>query len=157
MKQYIIAKALTGSEWDDVDFALIEMHDGHAKYIHQVSDHASDLKKKLEDESARITISADNAQFFVADDIIRALLPDEIDVEDSDDFAAIISLDENVVEKLTRPQNDIRYGHIVFDGNTVKYSGYGKHTGEEYWTADIDINLIPYKYGVQPQKQTPSK
>lgn len=134
MSKYIIAKAFTQSEWDGVDFAVIELTDGHLKFIREIRETIQKMGFKIGDGFLNIIFSGDNADFYYSEDE----LPEDLQPEEGKPLIATVE-DPDIFKNLTRPEQDIRYGQLKFDEDGVQYVGYGKHTDEEFW-----IDRIPY-------------
>lgn len=112
-------KAVTGSEWDGVEFALLPFSE---KRLNQFIAKKNVLDT-LEDVN-ELVVYADEVEFFT--DL------SQLNIEiDEDEIPIIVEI--NDIEELSRPEQTIKYGHISFGKEEITFSGYGKHTDEEYW------------------------
>lgn len=137
MTKYFLTKAETDSQWDWVSFVLIENPE---RLVPKIEKARARLKKILaidpdDGDISSVTIDGDFGEFF--HDVEDDCLPPECYDEDGEVKTMFIELDEQEVEKFSRPENTIKYGEIRIYGRGLSYVAIGKHTGEEFW-ADID-------------------
>jgi glycyl-tRNA synthetase alpha subunit len=127
MNKYILMQALTGSEWDSVEFALLPYS---LKRIKNFLDKKASLEglKKSEGIDELITY-ADEVDFY--NDAEQ--LPERIEFESGDESPMIVELTDEEVASLSQPEQVIKYGEVSIGTFEVKFSGFGKHTSEEYW------------------------
>lgn len=119
MEKYILMKALTGSEWDGVEFALLPFSE---KRLNQFL-----AKKKVLDtlkDVDQLVVYSDDVEFFTD-------LSQLNNVDEDEENPIIVEI--NDIEELSRPEQTIKYGQIKFGKDEIIFSGYGKHTNEEYW------------------------
>lgn len=141
--KYIISKAYTGSEWDTVDFALIELDDERLKYFKEMEMQAKELKERNGFGFMHIEISADNAEFFTGlmeefED--NTISPGEMIPEEEE--YCIEELPDDIIDKLERPESHLKYGSMKFSDSGVQFTTLGKHTDEEFWTPTIPYSIF---------------
>jgi hypothetical protein len=122
MKKYILMTAATQSEWDAVEFALLEFS------IEELQDFLKKSKQleEMNDVDALI-VNEDAVTFYNDQDALPErikLVPDEV---------IVVELSDEEVNALPQPEQTIKYGQTVFSLHSVTFKGTGKHTGEEYW------------------------
>jgi len=134
MKKYIITKASTGSDWDSVSFALIEITKGLVSQVKRVSKILDKQKNLIQ----TCGIYADNATFFIDE----SELPENFDLEVTDETCEVIELSDEDFNKLSQQQQQLRGGEMRFSifGN-ITFSTYGKNSTDEFW-CDVEINFI---------------
>lgn len=129
----LILKANTNSEWDGVDFAIVDITKEFIDFLKEAMEDAQNMKHKYSHGFLGLRFSGDNAEWFCGDEEGHTLLGDE-------EFVIVEkTLDTS---KYQRPEQDIRYGQIKITGDSVQFVGYGKHTSEEFWTESISIEEI---------------
>lgn len=136
--KYLLLPAHTSSEWDSVSFALIELPPSRDSYIKKM------IKRQLELEKEGINVLgvfSDNAEFYNDE----TQLPKKCLVAGGGIMpnvkAQVVSLRRTTVDKLTQPEQTLRYGRMEFLGGGVKFITYGKHTGEEFYTDSIVLDV----------------
>lgn len=140
MTKYIIAPAQTGSDWDGVQFMLIE---ADPKFINHLKKTIKKAKRIEKEGFNQVSIYADNAEFFTDSSQLpegsqRGSAFSFDDVEDGD--VKLIELEPELVENLSRPEQDIKYGEMKFGMGQITFTGTGKHTDEEFW------GYVPYEF-----------
>lgn len=126
MNKYILTEAFTDSEWDPVSFALVQFSEETCRNILSLRDRLGD---DIPADSA--TINGDFADFFTDEEE----LPEDIDgINDQ-----IIEIED--IEKLSRPEQYIKYGEVKIYPDWAVVRAVGKHTGEDYW-CDISYSTI---------------
>lgn len=131
----IIVKAFTGSEWDTVSFAIISLSNLDRK---QFNDRAFDAQQAYSKDHnfTKICYSFLTDGFFLGDDEVDAILGEEFEWR-------FVKLTKGELEKLTKPEQDIDCETASFYSNgSVQFKGYGKHTSEEFWTSDIQVDEL---------------
>lgn len=128
----IISKAYTNSEWDSVDFAVIEINDTLLQFIKELSTQVKDICKQ-HGIYGHFAVSSDNADFFIGE-------RGEAHLGEHDDFAVIPGTLDTSNE--SRPENDLKGGDMRIFSDTVQFVTWGKHTSEEFWTPEIQINKL---------------
>ena len=133
-KKYIITQGRTQSEWDGVDFALVEVT---KELIEQVKQIEKILAKSSEVIDS-VGVLADNANFFIDE----SELPERLNLEIEDSTCLVIELSDEEYGKLSRTEQKLRGGEMKFyNSGCMVFSTSGKNTGEEYW-CDVSINFI---------------
>lgn len=126
--KYIITTAQTGSEWDCVEFLLVEATPRLINFLKQT---IAECKKLTFDS---VSIYADNAGFYLGMDE----LPEDAQVEE--DQVKLVELDSDFVNTLDQPEQQIRYGEMKFGNDQITFTGTGKYTDEEFW------GYVPYDF-----------
>lgn len=124
--KYIIAPAQTGSEWDSVEFLLIE---ATPERINQLKVYVKKAKRIESEGFNSVSVYADNANFYT--DLSE--LPEETQIDIDNEQVKQIELDPDFVETLSKPEQDLKYGEMKFGMDQITFSTHGKHTDEEYW------------------------
>ena len=137
MKQYILIPAVTGSEWESVDFALITLDERRGlPYYKKMADLAKQMYK--EHGVSELIVYSDEADFYTD----MEQLPEECYKEFSEVQAQIIEFSDKFDTTLfSRPEQTIKYGQIKFGQEGVTFTGTGKHTDEEFW-GDIPYSVL---------------
>ncbi len=136
----LIAKAQLHSEWDSVDFALIDLNPEFVKLIKDASKEAKRLNKKFSHAFMNIRIQGDNAEWFIEASDINSPSDEIMELLGDEEF--VIVKKEFETETLQRPEQDARYGQMKVDEENVQFLSYGKHTDEEFWTEPIPVNKL---------------
>lgn len=135
--EYLLLKAGTNSEWDNCDFAI----------IHITEDWKKEQKKRLkviqpfaDDYHFQSVNYYDTAvDFYKADDEGNPNLDSWL----ADKTTVFIELDKEELETLSMPENSLDcYRLAVSRAGAAQYTAYGKHTGEEFWTEEFNLNLL---------------
>lgn len=124
----IAVKALTSSEWDNIDFVLIDLSPGFIEWLGS----KSDLAKRL---------GAEDENFFSIEYHYypRGWYVDTSDeplFEEDQDEWFYVELEPG--EQLTEGEQRISVSTILFTEYGFSLSGTGKHTGESFWTDTVD-------------------
>lgn len=124
MKNYILIRAYTQSQWDNVDFALIPFNGTLITRLAVLVDKAKELQNDF--GTNEISIYSDEADFFVDDGNLPFELPKE-------DEYKIVTLTDKAFGKLKRPES-INGGQVSISSyGSITFKASGKHTGEEFW------------------------
>jgi hypothetical protein len=83
--------------------------------------------EKIKDDADQLVVFSDNADFFIDE----CELPERISFDP--EVVSVIELTDDEFTALNNPEQDIRYGSMYFSASGIKFDGYGKHTGEEFW------------------------
>ena len=132
--EYLLIKAMTNSEWDDCNFAIININ----------NDWKQSQKKRLEvvkvvenDYDLKWLNYADtNVEFFKFSE------EDYPEIEEllSEKSQIFIELETNDLKKLLQPENSLNcYQMQVFKNGNAIYNAFGKHTSEEFWTEEFSL------------------
>ncbi len=131
--KYILVNAHTTSEWDSVSFALIELSPEREAFIKTLNQRQLELKVEGIDV---LGVFCDNADFYNDE----SQLPQKYINEDGNVKAGIVKLTRRMVDKLTQPEQSLKYGRMEFLFGGVKFTTHGKHTGEEFYTDSIELD-----------------
>ena len=134
---HILVRAYTDSEWDSCDFAIISLSEGWRKTqperlraIKQVENTPSFLSIQFFDGAADFYRSGDDG------------LPD-INGLLGDNKWAFVELTQKEQDNLTPPESSLNcYKMVLYKDGEAKYTAYGKHTSEEFWTTVLPLRKI---------------
>lgn len=137
----ILLKAHTNSEWDHIDFALIEIYPELPNILEQAM---TLIQQSASIASFRhLSISDGECSFHIIDDdedLLVALL-EKIE-DESRDYIYVRNANRKI---LPRPEQWLVYEGIQINSNGwVSFHAYGKHTGEEYWTDSIHYTKLNF-------------
>ena len=134
---YLLVKAGTGSEWDNCDFAVIHATTAWKKTIRE---RLVAVKPFSEDPSFQSLNYYDASASFHAVD--EDELPD-LDELMSDKSIVFVDLDESEAKRQLTPESRLD-GHSleVFNRGTGRFTAYGKHTEEQFWTDEFSLQHI---------------
>lgn len=135
--KHILIKAHTNSDWDTCDFAIIQIDEAWKK----------ELKKRLKlvefiDDMPNLVsvLFRDSAVNFYAtneDDTPH------IDTLLGDKNWQFVSLENNETNNFNTPTSTLNlYQMVVCKGGYAYFQAFGKHTGEEFYTDDFNLNTL---------------
>ena len=137
----IVTKAFTTSEWDSVDICIITLPD-YAVVDAALTLLTEDLPEQLKNILSSLDLFYTNFDFYKysdsgkADHIYNALV-------DRDFLFVEFDKEMDSFEGLTEPEQSITTASArVHKYDTIQFKGWGKHTGEEFYTDDILINRL---------------
>ncbi|GAA5089315.1 hypothetical protein GCM10023210_13980 [Chryseobacterium ginsengisoli] len=137
---YIIINAKTNSEWDDCDFAIIQVNQNWKSLL---QDRMNIMLSFEKDYSLFSMDYADNSAEFYKDD--NEIMPDSATFRDEKQWS-FLSISQTELDALSSPENSLTsHELIVKAGGYAVYRSYGKHTGEEFWTAEFSIDEVIQK------------
>ena len=133
----ILVRARTDSEWDSCDFAIISLSEGwretqleRLEAIKPFENAPSFLSMHFFDGAADFYQSGDDG------------LPD-IDELLGDNEWAFVELTWEEQDNLTPPESTLDcYKMVLYKDGDARYTAYGKHTNEEFWSADLPLREI---------------
>jgi hypothetical protein len=138
--EYIFIKVRTNSEWDDCEFAIIHITQ---EWLQTMRDRLCAIQPFTNDIYFHKHTYWDMPCGFYdsPDDMDINGLSDSV-LNAGEDFA-FITLDENELENLPVPQSTLdSYQLQIYNSGKIKYTALGKHTEEEFWTADLDLKFL---------------
>jgi hypothetical protein len=130
--KHILVRASSQSEWDSCDFALITCDDYWKK----------EFKKKLEaitpfnapDSFMSFKFRDCSVEFYQSKEEVE-ILPEE--------EWCFVTLEEGEEESFDKPENHLDTGLLIlYKDGTGFYQAYGKHTSEEFYTAELPFRKI---------------
>ena len=142
--EYILLKAYTESEWDFCSFAIIHI--------------TEEWKKTLTGRLEALVAFKDDGNFchlsywgaptgFYKDPDDEAQRAEAI-LGQEDDWC-FIELEETVPDNLPTPENKLGAHQLIIGKyGSALYKAYGKHTGEEFYTAEFGIGDLLAKINV---------
>jgi hypothetical protein len=133
---YIFIRAYIQSEWDNCDFAIIKLTD---EWLENMRRRIALLEPFKEDSTFYSHQYWDKPEGFFTNML-----------EDGEDIAEIIlkgesqwifvTLEENELDLFPVPENAIgNYQLVLSTYGSARFTANGKHTGEEFYTADFNI------------------
>ena len=138
--EYIFIKAGTADEYDYCDFAIIKLTDQWQ----------SDMRKRL---ALLEPFKADSSFYshhywdqpegfytnilnYEGEDIVPIILRER-------EEWAFVTLEENELETFPVPESRLSTCQLVLSKyGTARFTAYGKHTGEIFWTEDFDAEAL---------------
>jgi hypothetical protein len=132
---HILVKAYTDSEWDSCDFAIVNCGEKWAEHVAKRLDAVAQFHDDNDFLSSNYWDS--RAEFYVSkDDRIEDLLPDGKDW-------AFVELEEGEETTFCTPENRLDcWKMVVYKGGCGRYQARGKHSGEEFYTAEFPVGKI---------------
>lgn len=125
--KYVVLKATTNSEWDICEFALVQITDEVIDLYKRVSEREAPLRQEFP-ELASLSIYGVSVVFY--SDL------EELPKSVIDSIGSVVDLSDDVVEGLSKPEQKVVGYCSVFDNMGITFSGYGKHSGDEFFTTD---------------------
>ena len=132
--EYLLIKAMTNSEWDNGDFAI----------VHITEDWKNIQKKRL--EAVKIVENdADLKWLNYADTNVEFFKFSEDNYPEvkqwlSDGSKIFIELEKEDLKKMLQPENLLNcYQMQVYKNGNAIYNAFGKHTSEEFWTEEFSL------------------
>ena len=132
--EYLLIKAMTNSEWDDCDFAIIHITDDwkqtQKKRLEAVKPLENDYDLKW------LNYTDTNIEFFK---FSEEHYP-EIQKWLSERSRIFIELETDDLKRLLQPENSLNcYQMQVYKNGNAIYNAFGKHTSEEFWTEEFSL------------------
>lgn len=136
---WLMVKAMTGSEWDSVDFMLLDVSSKtFNNYLREMIDKA----KVFKDDSSFYCLShwSDSVDWFISsydeDD-------GNVDTPELEDGWSYVDVTKDELDKLKRPESSLSGGIIkTFSNGDIQFTTNGKHTDEEFWSEHIPMEQI---------------
>lgn len=142
---YIVVPARLASEWDTCDYCLITYDDKTLDKWKAYSKAIDDLKENVQypTEIHRLSIWEGGIDFFnLSDSDDDQEVVKHLDQQNGFPFA-YVTLSEGEEEELLKPEQRVDCLQVNFYlGRSISFIGFGKHTGEEFWTNDIEIDKL---------------
>ena len=135
--EYLLIKAMTNSEWDDCDFAIIHITDDwkqtQKKRLEAVKPLENDYDLKW------LNYTDTNIEFFK---FSEEHYP-EIQKWLSERSRIFIELETDDLKRLLQPENSLNcYQMQVYKNGNAIYNAFGKHTSEEFWTEEFLLTKL---------------
>ena len=134
---HLLVKANTNSEWDNCEFAIIHITEDWKK---EQAKRLEAVKPFAEDYNFQSLNYYDTAVEFY-----RTSEDDRPDIEEllADKEWVLVELENEEQETFTVPENRMdSYRLVVYRSGNAIYKEYGKHTSEEFWTEEFDLNIL---------------
>ena len=134
---HLLVKANTNSEWDNCEFAIIHITEDWKK---EQAKRLEAVKPFAEDYNFQSLNYYDTAVEFY-----RTSEDDRPDIEEllADKEWVFVELENEEQETFTVPENRLDcYRLVVYRSGNAIYKAYGKHTSEEFWTEEFDLNIL---------------
>ncbi|MGV4438738.1 hypothetical protein ACQ1PL_04470 [Ornithobacterium rhinotracheale] len=140
--RHILVRAYTGSEWDSCDFAIITISQGWKEQ------QAQRLKVLDNIENDDCFLSVNYRDTFVDFYKTTQLKLSEEPTPNLESLLGdadwtFVELEQEEQEQFSVPQSTLNCYKISFERlGFFSYKANGKHTSEEFWTAEIDLKEI---------------
>jgi hypothetical protein len=152
----IAIAARTQSEWDRVDFAIVNLNDN---WIILLSERMECIKL-VKDSSCFQNIQWDDNpdawhMFGGINQVWEETgLTDELEAElQKSEWVYVEDITEDQADNLMIPEQRIDGESVSINGNfSLQFRGYGKHTSEEFWTSAIPMQTIIDNYNAMPKE-----
>jgi hypothetical protein len=141
--KHLLVKAETNSEWDDVSFFQIELDEKLLTLLKKGFDEARRLRAVYDMDFNSLNFSC-SGTFYIDEN--EELFPDE-------DEERLMLVDDFEEENYKEPENSIKMTSMrigAFD--SVIFSGFGKHTGEEFYTEGVHMDVFFKEEAVKEEK-----
>nr|DAF03237.1 MAG TPA: hypothetical protein [Caudoviricetes sp.] len=135
--KYIIVKAFTDSDWDTCDYALIKI-DGNT--IGRIQEQQKAIGNLMKD--SRGIMNSFCKMCFYTSIVEFYCFDEEVITEDENNLEKpyIIDLSEEQLQKLLTPEARLElYKYELYSYNSLRFTAYGKYSGDEFYTDDFDI------------------
>jgi hypothetical protein len=146
----LLVKAKTGSEWDNVDFTILDLSEKRLAWLAGLMRQAAVMEKDPDLTGFMyFTISNDESWYVWPDDTEEDWHTDEVEsfFNDDENQAHWVEITDEELNSLPRPEQQIRYGMIKVYDNSIQQVSYGKQTDEEFFTEGFnpqDYLTIPH-------------
>lgn len=135
--EYVLLNARTNSQWDICNFAIVSISE---EWKNELQKRFALIEPFSTDPMFTSTSYYDTGVEFYRDD--DKLMPDSSELLNGKEWSFIIT-DEEETQELLSPENALDCHELVVNADgTAYYKAYGKHTGEEFWTAHFSIQTL---------------
>lgn len=135
--KFIIVKAFTDSDWDYCNYALIKIDGNTIGKIQEQQKAVSNLMKDsrgIMNSFCKMCFYTTIADFYCFDE--EVITEEETNLEKP----YIIDLSEEQLQKLLAPEARLElYKYELYSYNSLRFTAYGKYSGDEFYTDDFDI------------------
>lgn len=137
MTDFILVKADTNSDWDECQFALIhctkEWREQMELRLHTVKN------IEMEIGFASLNYYDTSVDFYRTDEDEQADIHALLNEKDW----TFVELDKDEQDKFSLAESALdTYRLRLYRGGTAIYTAYGKHSGEEFYTAEFSVSQI---------------
>lgn len=134
---YILIKAQTNSDWDECHFAIIHCSQEWKEQTQQRLKTVQFIESEIGFVSLNYYDTA--VDFYRADEKTQTEINQILGEKDW----VFVELDENEQETFLVPENRLDTFRLsLYRYGTAMFSAYGKHSGEEFWTAEFSVSAI---------------
>lgn len=134
---HILVKANTSSEWDNCEFAIIHLSQAWKKEQTRRIELVEPLQEDNYFSSMNFYDTA--VDFYKTGEGCQP----NVDKMLSGKEWIYVELDEREQETFALPESSLDCYRLVLRANgTAYYTAYGKHTGDEFWTEEFDLNIL---------------
>ena len=135
--EYLLVRASTNSEWDTCEFAIIHITE---QWKQQLEKRVAAIQPFKDDYNLQSMSYYDTEVDFYTTD--EDDLPDMEGLLDGKDWA-FVELAKSEQDSFALPENRLDcYRMIVYRSGAACYQAYGKHSGEEFFTADFSLTQL---------------
>lgn len=132
--EHILVKADTRSEWDCCDFALITCDNNWKEAIRKRLEATASFNAP--DSFISFKFYDNSADFYQSKD-------DEAELVSWEKEWSFVTLTEEEKESFDEPESRLEPGSLIlYKDGTGFYKTYGKHTNEEFYTAELPFGRI---------------
>jgi hypothetical protein len=129
-----LVRANTQSEWDSCDFALISCDDYWTKGMKKMLEAMESFNAP--DNFLYFKFNENSIEFYQSKDDDEEILPKENEW-------SFVTLEEGEEESLERPESRLDQGSLIlYKEGTGFYQTFGKHTNEEFYTAELPLGKL---------------
>lgn len=130
---FILVKAYTNSDWDECHFSIIHCSKEWKETMQQRLKTVQSIESEIGFSS--LNYYDTSIDFYRTDEDINDFL--------GDNDWTFVELDENKQETFLTPESRLdTYRLRLYRNGMAIYSAYGKHTGEEFYTAEFSVSEI---------------
>lgn len=135
--EYILVKAYTCSEWDTCDFAILKIDKNWEEQIQK----RLKLAHFIEDMNDFVSVlfRDSTASFYATNEDSTP----HIDTLLGDKNWQFVTFEKNETNHFNTPTSTLNlYQMVICKGGNAYFQAFGKHTGEEFYTDDINLNQL---------------
>ncbi|MDO4229047.1 MAG: hypothetical protein Q4C98_04470 [Capnocytophaga sp.] len=135
--KHILLKAYTTSDWDTCDFAILRIDEAWKK----------ELRKRLKLVEF-IDDMSNFASVLFRDSVVSFYATDEDDMPHIDTLLGdknwqFVTFENNETNLFNTPTSTLNlYQMVVCKGGYAYFQAFGKHTGDEFYTDDFNLNTL---------------
>lgn len=137
--EYILVRATVQSEWDSCNSCLVCVSDSYLKRYRQWNDKAT--QQENADTSFLHSCYSESSEFLYLKNTDPEWITIQNIAEDIPDDKHWMFIElEDTEEEIQLPEQRVDCHMVKMYGNGgMCFVGYGKHTGEEFWTETINL------------------
>lgn len=134
---FILLEAYTNSEWDNCQFAIVQLTDEYKRILQNRLTYLTPL---LHDTSLSGISFWDASAGFYKD---AAEDTQPLGLLRAEETQTYLTLDPGELERLPAPESRLdNFQLTITPDGTASFTASGKHTGETFWTASFDLKTM---------------